>query len=171
MKMSYLIVFCFSGLLLGEAAGWDELPISEKIRGENHEEGELHGSPLRSKPRYELPIKIDRVELSKLKFVRADNPQAIASAVGKDTLVGGKVHSFDVPKSGDLVILNLGPNPKNCFKVVVFQPDFDGFGKKEALGFGAMFKGKNVLAGGIIAIHKGMPQIVACAPSQLLQVE
>lgn len=116
---------------------------------------------------YLNPKRIKKSELSELRAYPASEVKQIASLVNRDAMVIGKVKSVYVPDSQSKVILNMGNDFRECFKVVIDVRDFEKWGTKEPMQIGRLFEGFELAVDGLVSLHQKKPQIVVTLPHQL----
>jgi aspartyl/asparaginyl-tRNA synthetase len=80
--------------------------------------------------------------------------------------VRGTVQSTHVAGSAKVMYLNLGPDYKTCFKVVIFKDDFDKREKGTA-GIKDRYEKKTITVEGKIKLYKDQPEIVVKSPSDI----
>src|SRR5262245_15985507 len=127
-----------------------------KVPEKKEDKGKDSPQPNGAKPGggKEATATIDASEMAKLKEL-----------VGKEAVVKGKVHEVFVPASGNVAVLNLGPDFKTCFKVAIFKANFGKFGGLDEIK--KQFKDKKVQVEGKVELYREQPQIVVTVPSQL----
>ena len=108
--------------------------------------------------------KIEAPESPKI-ILNAFDIGAIKGNTKKWALVRGKVYDVFEAKSGKVINLNLGPDYKTCFKVVIFQSAFEKW--TEGKPYFKNLVAKQIAVEGSIAEYMGMPQIVVNSPTQL----
>ena len=96
----------------------------------------------------------------------ASNVPRLIVETGNNVIVKGKVESTHLRTSGQVFILNLGPDYRSCFKIKVFSNDFAKWsGGPDKLK--RMYEGKRIGVDGKITIYEDSPEIKVNVPSQI----
>lgn len=98
--------------------------------------------------------------------INANNISELIKNEGEFVTVTGIVESTYIPKSGKVRFLNLGPDYRTAFTVVIFTGDLDKFTSKigEPTEY---YKNKKIAVKGRIKLYQGKPEIIANSPDQI----
>jgi hypothetical protein len=144
-------------------------PEDDEFRSENRSRsvrpvlrGKADMPPATGKDRQDMR---DRPEQAEGEVFRAEQVAELKGREGKTVRVRGKVHSIYVPDSGKLCILNLGPDHRSCFKVVIPASAWE----KWPMGLGSIrqLDKKNITVEGRIRLFQNLPEVVVTVPSQI----
>lgn len=116
-----------------------------------------------------IPYKVTRSEIKQRKPepIKSDDFGELNRNEWRDAAVLGKVESVYLTPDGKRLILNMGKDQRFCFKVVIDQLDFPKFGGTSAQRIGSLYRGKTVLASGLLYQYQNLPQIAVTLPYQL----
>jgi len=140
--------------------------IDDKIESENQTTGAAVAAPANAGN----PETITLDEAQELKAIAASEIAQLSDLDGKDVAILGKVHSVYIPKSGSLVILNMGDDFKTCSKVIIEDRSFQRW-NRSAKEIGALYEGKTLVCEGLVGLFKNLPQVKVSEPTQLRVVK
>jgi hypothetical protein len=158
-------------LLIGSTLAAQSPSSDDKFDSENKAQTTRPKSVLKDAQRPDLPYKMSPDDLKGQTVTPAAEVKTLTGRDGKDALVDGTVASTFVPKGGKMLLLNLGKDYKNCFKVLIDDGDFAKWGTKKPEEIAKMYEGKRVVVGGWVSLYQDLPQIRVTLPSQLSVVE
>jgi len=102
--------------------------------------------------------------------IKATDVEAIKKSEGEFVSIIGDVYSTYKAPSGKVRFLNLGPDYRTAFTVVIFTSDLNKF--ISTVGEPTTYyKDKKVKVEGRIKLYKGKPEIIANSPDQIVIIK